>query len=152
MLRDSKATPAQLIHADGFFEAVFPNETQVFHYRLRASYGEGNEPEFEDPYRFGPILSEYDLYLLGEGTHYTSYEKLGAHLIEAEGVRGVAFAVWAPNAQRVSVVGNFNSWNGRRHPMRVRGSSGVFELFIPGLVEGEVLQIRSQGAQRLSWP
>ena len=143
--RDSGVFPSQRIHADGFFEAVFPNETQVFRYRLRARYGEGNEPEFEDPYRFPPTLSDFDLYLLGEGKHYKSYEKLGAHLMEVEGVPGVAFAVWAPNAQRVSVVGNFNNWDGRRHPMRVRGGSGIWELFIPGLVEGEIYKYEIKG-------
>jgi len=145
VLRESEVIPAQLIHADGFFEAVFPNEAQAFRYRLRANYGDGNEVEFEDPYRFPSTLSEFDLYLLGEGTHHKSYEKLGAHLTEVEGVPGVAFAVWAPNAQRVSVVGNFNNWNGRRHPMRVRGGSGIWELFIPGLVEGEVYKYEIKG-------
>jgi 1,4-alpha-glucan branching enzyme len=145
VLRESEAFPAQPIHADGFFEAVFRNDAEVFHYRLRANYGDGNEVELEDPYRFPPTLSEFDLYLLGEGTHHKSYEKLGAHLMEVEGVRGVAFAVWAPNAQRASVVGNFNNWNGRRHPMRVRGSSGVWELFIPGLAEGEVYKYEIKG-------
>ena len=145
VLRESEAFPAQLIHADGFFEAVFPNQAQAFRYRLRANYGDGNEVEFEDPYRFPPTLSEFDLYLLGEGTHHKSYEKLGAHLTEVEGVPGVGFAVWAPNAQRVSVVGNFNNWNGRRHPMRVRGGSGIWELFIPGLVEGEVYKYEIKG-------
>src|SRR5271157_3873808 len=145
VLRESEAFPAQLIHADGFFEAVFPNEAQAFRYRLRANYGDGNEVEFEDPYRFPSTLSEFDLYLLGEGTHHKSYEKLGAHLTEVEGVPGVAFAVWAPNAQRVSVVGNFNNWNGRRHTMRVRGGSGIWELFIPGLVEGEVYKYEIKG-------
>jgi 1,4-alpha-glucan branching enzyme len=145
VLRESEVIPAQLIHADGFFEAVFPNQAQAFRYRLRANYGDGNEVEFEDPYRFPPTLSEFDLYLLGEGTHHKSYEKLGAHLTEVEGVPGVAFAVWAPNAQRVSVVGNFNNWNGRRHPMRVRGGSGIWELFIPGLVEGEVYKYEIKG-------
>ncbi len=145
VLRESEVIPAQLIHADGFFEAVFPNEAQAFRYRLRANYGDGNEVEFEDPYRFPPTLSEFDLYLLGEGTHHKSYEKLGAHLTEVEGVSGVAFAVWAPNAQRVSVVGNFNNWNGRRHPMRVRGGSGIWELFIPGLLEGEVYKYEIKG-------
>jgi 1,4-alpha-glucan branching enzyme len=143
--RDSELLPSQRIHVDGFFEAVFPNEAQVFPYRLRARYGEGNEPEFEDPYRFPPVLSEFDLYLLGEGTHSKSYEKLGAHLIEVDGVSGVVFAVWAPNARRVSVVGDFNNWNGRRHPMRVRGSSGVWELFIPGLAPGEIYKYEVKG-------
>jgi 1,4-alpha-glucan branching enzyme len=143
--RDSRAFLSKRIHPEGFFEAVFPNEAQVFRYRLRARYREGNEVEFEDPYRFPPILSEFDLYLLGEGTHHKSYEKLGAHLMEVEGVRGVVFAVWAPNAQRVSVVGNFNNWDGRRHPMRARGGSGIWELFLPGLGEGEVYKYEIKG-------
>ena len=88
--------------------------------------------------RFRLVLTEYDLYLSGEGTHYLKYEKLGAHVREVAGVRGVHFAVWAPNAQRVSVVGNFNFWDGRVHPMRHRGASGIWEIFIPGLEEGEL--------------
>jgi 1,4-alpha-glucan branching enzyme len=143
--RDSGIFRAQCIHADGFFEAVFPNQAEVFPYRLRARYGAGNAPEFEDPYRFPPVLSEFDLYLLGEGTHHKSYEKLGAHLMEVEGVRGVAFAVWAPNARRVSVVGNFNNWDGRSHPLRSRGSSGVWELFVPDLREGEIYKYEIKG-------
>ena len=145
VVRGSDLVPAPRVHADGFFEAVFADESQLFRYRIRVRFGEGSEPEFEDPYRFPPVLSEFDLYLLGEGTHHKSYEKLGAHLTEVEGVRGVAFAVWAPNAQRVSVVGNFNNWDGRRHPLRSRGSSGIWELFIPGLPEGEVYKYEIKG-------
>ncbi len=100
------------------------------HYRLRARFGD-NEVELEDPYRFAPVLSDYDLYLLGEGNQLRMYDKLGAHPMELEGVAGVAFAVWAPNAQRVSVVGDFNFWDGRRHAMRVRGN-GYWEIFVPG--------------------
>ncbi len=132
------AFPLQRVHADGFFEAVFPGEAGVFPYRLRARYSKQHEQEFEDPYRFPPVLSDFDLHLLGEGSHYKSYEKLGAHLREIGGVRGVAFALWAPNARRVSVVGDFNQWDGRRHPLRVRGGTGIWELFLPGLGEGEV--------------
>src|SRR5256886_4807049 len=99
------------------------------HSRLRARYGE-RLVEIEDPYRFPPILSDFDLYLLGEGTHTHLYEKLGAHPMVLDEVSGVAFAVFAPNAQRVSVVGDFNSWDGRRHPMRVRGN-GFWEIFLP---------------------
>ncbi len=99
---------------------------------------EGDEWEFDDPYRFPPFLSDFDLHLLSEGTHYDAYEKLGAHLREIEGVRGVTFAVWAPDARRVSVVGDFNNWDGRRHPLRVRGESGIWEIFLPGLGEGEI--------------
>jgi 1,4-alpha-glucan branching enzyme len=83
-------------------------------------------------------LTEFDLHLLGEGTHYRNYERLGAHLRTHQGFGGVHFAVWAPNAQRVSVIGNFNHWDGRRHPMGTRGASGVWELFVPDLSEGEV--------------
>ena len=91
------------------------------HYRLRARFG-NNEVELEDPYRFPPVLSDFDLYLLGEGNHLRLYDKLGAHPLMLDGVGGVAFVVWAPNAQRVSVVGDFNFWDGRRHAMRVRGN------------------------------
>ena len=90
------------------------------------------------PANFSPTLGELDLHLFGEGKHERIYDKLGAHLITHEGKRGVAFAVWAPNAKNVSVVGNFNEWNGTKHQMRWLGSSGVWELFIPGLREGEL--------------
>jgi 1,4-alpha-glucan branching enzyme len=89
-----------------------------------------------DPYSFLPVLSELDLQLFNEGTHYCTYDKLGGHLMEHQSVRGVLFAVWAPNATRVSVTGDFNRWDGRCHPMRIRGSSGIWEVFIPGLPEG----------------
>jgi 1,4-alpha-glucan branching enzyme len=99
-------------------------------YRLRARFGD-NDVELEDAYRFAPVLSDYDLYLLGEGTHLRIYDKLGAHPMTLDGVEGVAFVVWAPNARRVSVVGDFNFWDGRRHAMRVRGN-GYWEIFVPG--------------------
>jgi len=105
------------------------------HYRLRAHFGD-SEVEMEDPYRFPPVLSDFDLYLLGEGNHLTLYDKLGAHPMELEGVSGVAFVVWAANAQRVSVVGDFNFWDGRRHAMRVRGN-GYWEIFVPGARPGD---------------
>ena len=124
-------------HPDGLFEAILKAESVSFRYRFRVANHEGHSWEFEDPYRFPPILGDLDLHLMGEGTHYRNYKKLGAHLRENEGVRGVEFAVWAPNARRVSVVGDFNRWDGRRHAMRSRGSSGIWELFIPGLVQGE---------------
>ena len=116
----------------GLFQAVLAKKTD---YRLRAQ-GHGAEWEFDDAYRFGPVLGEIDEYLLGEGTHRRIWQVLGAHLITHEGVDGVHFAVWAPNAQRVSVVGDFNIWDGRRHPMRRRGATGVWETFIPGLKDG----------------
>jgi len=134
----SEALPLERIHRDGFFEAVVRGESRIFPYRIRAKNQGGGEYEFDDPYRFPPVLSDFDLHLMGEGTHYKKYEKLGAHVIEVQGVQGVSFGVWAPNAQRVSVVGDFNHWDGRRHPMRIRGGTGIWELFIPHLGEGEV--------------
>ena len=104
-------------------------------YRLKARFGE-TEVELEDPYRFQPILSDYDIYLLNEGNHLRLYDKLGAHPMTLEGVNGVGFVVFAPNAQRVSVVGDFNVWDGRRHAMRVRGN-GYWEIFVPGAHAGD---------------
>lgn len=104
-------------------------------YRLRIHWQYGVQ-ETEDPYAFGPILSDVDLHLFAEGKHYKANRALGAHVHQIEGVRGVRFAVWAPNAQRVSVVGDFNQWDGRRHPMRLRHSAGIWELFIPHIPAG----------------
>ncbi len=104
---------------------------------MRWRAGQGDWQQGEDPYRFGPTVGDLDLHLFGEGKHEHIYRVLGAHCCEHEGVRGVRFATWAPNAQRVSVVGDFNQWHGLRHAMRARGLSGVWELFIPGLSAGE---------------
>src|SRR3954470_14321597 len=104
-------------------------------YRLKTRW-HGDFVTIDDAYRFPPVLSDFDLYLLGEGSHLQSYEKLGAHPLTIFGVRGVAFAVFAPNAKRVSVVGDFNFWDGRRHAMRVRGN-GFWEIFIPGIEPGQ---------------
>jgi 1,4-alpha-glucan branching enzyme len=128
----------QRIHPAGFFETVFSGRTTPFPYRLRVESFENHSWDFADPYQYGPILTDFDLHLLGEGTHYRNYERLGAHVRTHHGISGVHFAVWAPNAQRVSVVGNFNHWDGRRHPMGNRGATGVWELFVPGLCQGEV--------------
>ena len=89
-----------------------------------------------DPYAFPPQLADFDLHLFGEGRHWHAYRFLGSHIREVDGVAGVQFAVWAPNATRVSVVGDFNDWDGRAHPMRVRGGTGVWELFIPAITAG----------------
>jgi 1,4-alpha-glucan branching enzyme len=123
-----RETDLAQIHPAGLF--CGPIASRPRSYRLRAQFGD-RRVELEDAYRFPPVLSEYDLYLLGEGTHVRAYDKLGAHPMSTEGVEGVAFAVFAPNARRVSVVGDFNSWDGRRHPMRVRGK-GFWEIFVPG--------------------
>src|SRR5262249_41213881 len=126
------------IHGDGFFVKVFPDRKAPFPYRLAVEDYDGHSWQFVDAYQFGPVLSDFDLHLLNEGTHYKNYEKLGAHLRTHQGFRGVHFAVWAPNALRVSVVGNFNHWDGRRHPMRNCGTGGFWEIFIPDLSQGEV--------------
>ncbi|MGD0236756.1 MAG: 1,4-alpha-glucan branching protein GlgB [Syntrophorhabdales bacterium] len=128
--------PMKKLHPDGFFEAVAKDASEIFSYRLRIIRHDGSKQEIVDPYSFLPILTDYDLYLMGEGTHYKKYEKLGGHPMVVDGTPGVLFAVWAPNALRISVTGDFNNWDGRRHPMRVRGSSGIWELFIPGLGQG----------------
>ena len=105
-------------------------------YLLCAEDGHGTTWEIDDPYRFGPVLGEMDEYLLGEGTHMRLWQALGAHVMTHEGSEGTHFAVWAPNARRVSVVGDFNHWDGRRHQMRRRGATGVWEIFLPGVEEG----------------
>ncbi len=130
--------PMEKIHPDGFYTAIFPGRKTVFPYRFGVENQEGHKWDFVDPYFFGPVLTDFDLHLLAEGTHYRNYERLGAHLQTHRGFRGVHFAVWAPNAERVSVVGNFNHWDGRRHPMGNRGATGVWELFVPDLSHGEV--------------
>ncbi len=121
------------IHEAGLFAGRLANGTRRYH--VRARFGQ-RVVELEDPYRFPPVLSELDLHLLGEGTHLRLYDKLGAHPLVLEGVAGVAFAVLAPNARRVSVVGDFNFWDGRRHAMRVRGN-GYWEIFVPGARAGD---------------
>jgi 1,4-alpha-glucan branching enzyme len=133
-------------HPDGLFAGTLGKRATPFAYRLRGEVG-GQTLEMGDPYRFGEILGEIDAYLIGEGNHLRIYEKLGAHPMEMEGVPGVAFLVWAPNAARVSVVGNFNAWDGRRHPMRKRVECGVWELFIPEIGPGEVYKYEIKGPQ-----
>jgi 1,4-alpha-glucan branching enzyme len=120
-------------HPQGFFCASLAGDPQA--YLIRARLRDGSEIEIDDPYRFGPQLSDSDLYLHTEGTLHEAWLTLGAHVVECEGVTGVRFAVWAPNAITVTVAGEFNDWDIRRHPMRWR-NGGVWELFIPGLGEG----------------
>ena len=122
--------------APDLFVGIVADKSPPFAYKFRVTKGEHVWLE-DDPYRFGAYIGEVDEYLLGEGTHQEIWKVLGAHVIEHEGVEGTHFAVWAPNAVRASVVGNFNGWDGRRHQMRNRGSTGVWEIFIPGLQEGE---------------
>ena len=127
------AWPLRAVHADGVFEGVAGIKGA---YQLRVRWHDGGESLIEDPYRFGPVLGDMDVWLLGEGSHLRPYEILGATPREQEGVAGTAFAVWAPNASRVSVVGDFNFWDGRRHAMRLRRECGVWELFLPGVAAG----------------
>ncbi|MEX2043892.1 MAG: alpha-amylase family glycosyl hydrolase, partial [Opitutus sp.] len=138
--------------SEGVFEVFIPKRPDVFRYQIRVTYPTGEMRQFFDPYCFLPTLGPQDLYLFNEGNEHRIYNKLGSHVRILGGVPGVSFAVWAPAAARVSVVGNFNRWDGRYHPMRSLGSSGVWELFIPGLGEGELykFEIRDQrGAVRL---
>jgi 1,4-alpha-glucan branching enzyme len=127
---------AEKIHRDGFFCATVPKATRDLAYQLRLTNWDGSERVMGDPYRYGPIMGEVDLHLFGEGQHWKIYDKFGAHLRNIDNETGVYFAVWAPNAQRVSVVGDFNNWDGRVHPMRKLLGAGVWELFVPGVGEG----------------
>lgn len=138
--------PMLRVHEDGFFEYVFEDEQQPFPYKLRRTTVDGEEHTFYDSYAFLPQLTDYDLHLFAEGNHYKIYDKLGAHYREIGGIGGIEFAVWAPNARSVSVIGSFNGWDRRRHAMRVLGSSGVWEIFIPGVEDGALykFEIKTQ--------
>jgi len=116
------------------------------HYQLSWTDSRGKTQQAYDPYCFNPQLSDYDIHLLGEGRHWRTWQWLGAHPHVADGIQGVLFAVWAPSANRVSIVGDFNQWDGRRHPMRLRGNSGVWELFLPELAVGELYKIEIRTA------
>jgi 1,4-alpha-glucan branching enzyme len=135
------------LEGSDFFEAQYRGATEIFPYEIRTLDKDGQLRQVRDPYSFLPVLGDLDLQLFNEGNHFRTYDKLGAHVTEHAGVGGVLFAVWAPNAARVSVVGDFNSWDGRRHPMRERGSSGIWELFLPSLGEGTTykFEVMTQG-------
>lgn len=120
-------------HAAGFYCATLAGDPR--HYRVQARLHDGTSVDFDDPYRYPPLITDFDLHLHSEGTLQEAYNTLGAHIVEWDGTRGVRFAVWAPNAENVTVTGDFNQWDSRRHPMR-RRNAGVWELFIPGLGEG----------------
>jgi 1,4-alpha-glucan branching enzyme len=147
---DGEAAAMKKVHSTGFYVASFEGEPR--RYRLRAKLLDGSAYEFEDPYRFPLLITDFDLHLYSEGTNYESYRSLGAHPVEVEGVAGVRFAVWAPNAEVVTVVGDFNQWDTRRHPMRLR-TVGIWEIFIPGLRSGDTykyfVRSRFQGYKQL---
>jgi len=134
--------PLTLVHPEGLFEAIFRGVSAVVPYKLKRYLPEGGETVFHDSYAFLPTLTDFDLYLFNKGDHTRIFEKLGAHYAEVNGVGGVQFAVWAPSARSVSVIGDFNGWDRRRHAMRVLGSSGVWEIFVPGLPEGSVYKFQ----------
>jgi len=127
--------PMQKVHPQGLFEAEMP--ARMRRYRLRVTQANGNSYEVEDPYRFPTTLGDLDLFLMGQGSHRDIFRKLGAHSMKVLGVRGTVFAVWAPNASRVSVIGSFNDWDGRRHIMRLHHGNGIWEIFIPGVGQGD---------------
>jgi len=156
VLWDNSLEPvaARQVHPAGLFElcltpdSIHRRENESIapgSYRLVIRFPDGGVVEGFDAFAFPPLLTDYDIHLSGEGTHYLKYEKLGAHVLEVDGIRGVHFAVWAPNARRVSVVGDFNSWDGRVHAMRIRDFSGIWEIFVPGLDEGALYKFEILG-------
>lgn len=140
-----KIYPMVQLDPSGFFEGII-RKKKIFPYKLQVIDSEGTIDECEDPYRFMPTFSDYDQYLFNSGKHEQIAEKLGAHIVKHEGVEGTAFSVWAPSAQRVSVVGDFNRWDGRCHMMRLLGNSGVWELFVPKNLEGVRYKFEILGA------
>lgn len=126
---------------DGFFGLYLPKKVYK-NYVFETTYEDGSTVTLADPYAFEAQISDMDIYLFAEGKHYEIYEKLGAHPMKLNGVEGTYFAVWAPNARRVSVVGDFNMWDGALHPMNMMGPSGIHELFIPGVKEGAVYKFQ----------
>jgi 1,4-alpha-glucan branching enzyme len=139
-----EAVSLERVHDSGFFEKFLPGAAR-FVYRFRMTGFDNHQWEAEDPYRFPLVITDFDLHLHGEGTHFRTYEKMGAHPMVLDGVAGVHFAVWAPNAVRVSVIGWFNRWDGRHHPMQNRGASGLWELFVPALCPGDLYKFEIKG-------
>ena len=147
-----RLAPLALRDGQGLWEGRIPRRRQRFDYRLQVRWATGEEQQYSDAYSHGPQLSNDELYYLGEGSHLRPFESLGAHLMsvgDAKGdlVDGVRFAVWAPNASRVSVVGSFNAWDGRRHPMRMRHGTGVWEIFIPHAAAGDAYKYEIVSAE-----
>ena len=147
--KPKKTYSLEKISSDGFFEGWIPNRSKVFRYYLRIEKTNGETQQYYDPYSFMTTITDYELHLFNEGNDNQIYEKLGAHISHVNGVSGVSFAVWAPSAKRISVVGDFNLWEGVYHPMRLLGSSGVWELFIPGLKKYTKYKYEIIGADNL---
>jgi 1,4-alpha-glucan branching enzyme len=144
-----ETSPLEQTHPSGLFEGVIADASLPLDYELEVDYGPHGSFTLRDPYAFLPTVGEIDLHLLGEGRHETLWKALGAHVRTHQGVLGTAFAVWAPSARSVAVVGDFNAWDGRLHPMRSLGASGVWEIFIPGAAEGAryKFEIRAQSGE-----
>jgi 1,4-alpha-glucan branching enzyme len=146
LLHNGKRTPLKRVREEGLFEGHAPALSE--RYQVEEINHHGDKVTFYDPYTFNSQLGEMDLYLLHEGRHLHSYDKLGAHIRTIDGVTGVHFAVWAPNAYRVSVIGNFNGWDSRVHPMLLHHDAGIWELFIPGVQEGALYRYHVRSRQR----
>jgi 1,4-alpha-glucan branching enzyme len=143
---DGEPVELAMRHPAGLFEGVIEGARMVPSYRIEVHYPDGNTFTFRDPYAFVPTLGELDLHLATEGRHHELYRKLGARSRQVRGVRGTSFAVWAPTARSVSVVGDFNGWDGRLHQMRSLGSSGIWELFLPEVGQGTRYKYEIRGA------
>ena len=137
LTKNGKEFPMELVDKEGFYAVLIPGK-RIPDYRYLVVYDDESKEEITDPYVFEPIIDAMDMKKFSGGIHYHIYDKLGSHIMNINGVDGVLFAVWAPNSIRVSVVGDFNLWDGRRHPMRRLGDSGIFELFIPGRKAGDI--------------
>ena len=153
VLVGDRVIPMVRRHAHGLFEVIVDLDGRAagdLSYRFRIQEA-GQTREVIDSYRFGQVLTDFDLHLFAEGTHHTAWKKFGSHRLTLDGVEGIHFAVWAPNAQRVSVIGDFNRWDGRVHPMRKLVPSGVWEIFIPDLPDGACykLEVRTSGGHLL---
>jgi len=140
-IEKGKQYKMERVHDSGFFELLLRERNVIFSYNIKVTDYCGNTYSTYDPYSFSPVLTDFDFHLFSEGKHHKIYEKLGAHICTINAVKGTVFTVWAPCAKRVSVVGNFNQWDGRRHQMRNRGPSGIWEIFIPGIEEGELFSL-----------
>jgi 1,4-alpha-glucan branching enzyme len=137
LVEGERPVVAERTAPEGFFEAFLDAQPKASAYRLRVAYPNGHQFSLYDPYAFWPTFGEIDLHLAGEGRHEELWRRMGAHVTEVDGVPGTTFAVWAPNARGVRVVGDFNTWDGRLHPMRMLGGSGIWELFLPEVGPGE---------------
>ncbi|MDQ3709465.1 MAG: 1,4-alpha-glucan branching protein GlgB, partial [Actinomycetota bacterium] len=136
LLAGGESIQAQRTHDAGLFEAYLDASVTASDYRLAVTYADGNTFELRDPYACQSVFGDIDLHLVGEGSHEELWRRMGAHVTDSDGIPGASFAVWAPNARSVRVVGDFNSWDGRLHPMSMIDGSGIWELFVPGVDSG----------------